>query len=108
MQSSTDDSKQNIITEEDKPQIWHETALENNDYILYPLGRCSLSIQMVKKAEHPLFPGGNYIFEIWHNPLNVSELYIGGEQWRKRKYMKIDTWIWRATCLKGKDPWNNC
>lgn len=64
MESSTDDSKQNIITEEDKPQIWHETALENNDYILYPLGRCSLSTEMVKKPEHPLFPGGRNIWNL--------------------------------------------
>lgn len=101
-ESSTDDSKQNIITEEDKPQIWHEAALESSDYILCPLGRCSLSTETVKEPEHPLFPGGRDIFEIWHNPLNVSELYIAGRQWRKRKYMNIDTWIWGAHLPGGE------
>jgi hypothetical protein len=43
-----------------------------------------------------LFPGGKYISEIWHNPLDVGASLMEGEQWRKRKYMKIDIWIWGA------------
>ena len=90
MQSSTDDSKQNVITEEGTS---HKSDVRlpdlENDYILYPPGSL-LSIQMVKKPEHPLFPGGKYISEIWHNPLDVGASLMEGEQCRKRKYMKID------------------
>lgn len=79
MQSSADDSKQNIITEEGTS---HKSDMRlpdlENDYILYPPGSL-LSIQMVKKPEHPL-GGGEYISEIWHNPLDVGASRIEGEQ----------------------------
>lgn len=50
-----------------------------------PLVRCSLLTQMVKKSECLLFPGGMYIFEIWHIPLNVSTLAKGGKTMKKKK-----------------------
>lgn len=40
---------------------------------------------MVKKSKCLLCPGGIYIFEIWHNPLNVSALDIGGRTLKKKK-----------------------
>lgn len=40
---------------------------------------------MVKKSEYLLFPEGMYIFEIWHNSLNVSALDIGGRTMKKKK-----------------------
>lgn len=40
---------------------------------------------MVKKSEYLLFPGGIYIFEIWHNPLNVSALDTEGRTMKKKK-----------------------
>lgn len=40
---------------------------------------------MVQKSEYLLFPGGMYIVEIWHNPLNVSALDIGRRTMKKKK-----------------------
>lgn len=40
---------------------------------------------MVKKSGNLLFPEGIYKFEIWHNPLYVNALDIGGRTMKKKK-----------------------
>lgn len=40
---------------------------------------------MVQEAEYLLFPGGMYIVEIWHSPLNVSALDIRRRTMKKKK-----------------------
>lgn len=72
---------------------------------MYPLVRCSLLIQMVK-SKCLLFPGGIYIFEIWHSPLNVSALAIGGRTMKKKeiyesRQMNLGTYLpWGERAMK--------
>ena len=40
---------------------------------------------MAQKSEYLLFPGGMYIVDIWHSPLNVSALDIGRRTMKKMK-----------------------
>lgn len=58
------------------------------------------------KSKCLLFPVGMDIFEIWHNPLNVSALAIGKRTMKKKKIyehrqMNLETYLpWGKRAMK--------